>query len=46
MPGNLQWMPQGKHRREEMINKLMVEIRDLRVRLALYEPVARPLLCA
>lgn len=34
MPGNLQWVPQEKHRQEEMINKLLLENQNLRQQLS------------
>jgi hypothetical protein len=29
IPGNLQWVPRGKHKREEFINQLLLKIQDL-----------------
>jgi hypothetical protein len=31
MPGNLQWVPQAKHAQEELVNKLLLEVQNLRI---------------
>ncbi len=33
VPDNLQWVPCGQHKREEMINKLLLEVQNLRAEL-------------
>jgi len=37
MPGNLQWVPRDKHRRTELLNTLLREIQQLKLRLAAIE---------
>lgn len=37
MPGNLSWIPVGAHKREELLNKVLLENQQLRERLKKYE---------